>query len=302
MQVRAQPSVFSPVIGKVVAGEQFSISERDFTGSWWRISYDGQPGWVSDHLVAANIRNAPVAVPVAMIERRVNVRSGPGASNPVIGVAIPGQQYLITGKSAAGDWWQIDDGGRPGWVFGELVTAVDAGGVQVAVVKFPAPPLLPVTVAVMTVNRGMNVPRRPRHQLPRHRRGRTWASVSDHGQECGGRLVADRRQRPARVGLWGVGYTGQCGERAGGGKVPASTAAAGHGSGGGVQPPYERVWRSRRPLSCHRHDRAWVSVSDYRPECGGKLVADRQSRPAWLGLRAIREHSGGGGGWEVGSW
>ncbi len=157
MQVRAQPSVFSPVIGKVVAGAQFSISERDFTGSWWRISYDGQPGWVSDYLVAANIPNAPVAVPVAMIERRVNVRSGPGASNPVIGVAISGQQYLITGKSAAGDWWQIDDGGRPGWVFGELVTAVDAGGVQVAVVKFPAPPLLPVTAAVMTVNRGMNV-------------------------------------------------------------------------------------------------------------------------------------------------
>ena len=157
MQVHAEPAAFSPVIGKVVAGEQFSVSKQDSTGNWWRISYDGQPGWVSDHLVAANVPNAPVAVPVAMIERRVNVRSGPGASNPVIGVAIPGQQYLITGKSAGGDWWQIDDGDRPGWVFGDLVTAVDAGGVKVAVVKFPAPPLLPVTAAVMMVNHVMNV-------------------------------------------------------------------------------------------------------------------------------------------------
>ena len=157
MQVHAQPAPFSPVIGKVVAGRQFSIIERDSTGNWWRISYGGQPGWISDHLVAADVPEAPVPVPVAMIERRVNVRSGPGASNPVIGVAIPGQQYLITGKSALGDWWQIDDYGRPGWIFSELVTAVDAGGVQVAVVKFPRPPLLQVTEAVMTIIWRMNV-------------------------------------------------------------------------------------------------------------------------------------------------
>ena len=72
-----------------------------------------------------------------MIDRRVNVRSGPGASNPIIGVAVAGQQYLITGKNQAGDWWQIDKHGQTGWVFGELVTPVAVGGAQVAVVRFP---------------------------------------------------------------------------------------------------------------------------------------------------------------------
>ena len=166
MSVHNEPASFSPIIGKVDAGKQFSIIERDFTGNWWRISYGGQPGWVSDRLVAANIPDAPLAVPVAMIDRRVNVRSGPGTGNRVIGVAVPGQQFLITGRNMEGDWWQIDDNGQPGWVFGELVTPVDVGGVHVAVVKFPIPPLLPVTEALMTVNRRLNVRGGPHSGYP----------------------------------------------------------------------------------------------------------------------------------------
>lgn len=166
MYVHSEPSPYSPTIGKIVAGEQFSILERDFSGEWWRISYGGQPGWASDRLVAANIPDAPVSVPVAMIERRVNVRSGPGASNPVIGVAVAGQQYLITGRSEVGDWWRIDKDGRHGWVFGELVTPLDVRGGQVAVVKFPAPPLLPVTEALMSVNRRANMRAGPDNSYP----------------------------------------------------------------------------------------------------------------------------------------
>lgn len=116
--------------------------------------------------MAANIPDAPVSVPVAMIDRRVNVRSGPGANNPVIGVAVAGQQYLITGRSEAGDWWRIDRNGRHGWVFGELVTPVDVRGVQVAIVKFPAPPLLPVTEALISVNRQANLRAGPDHSYP----------------------------------------------------------------------------------------------------------------------------------------
>ncbi len=166
MYVHNEPAPFSPIIGKIGAGKQFSILERDFTGNWWRISYGGQPGWVSVPLAAANIPDAPVSVPVAMIDRRVNVRSGPGATNPVIGVAVAGQQYLITGRNQAGDWWQIDKNGQTGWVFAELVTAVAEGGVQVAVVRFPAPSLLPVTEAAMTVNRRANLRAGPDNSYP----------------------------------------------------------------------------------------------------------------------------------------
>ena len=166
LYVHNEPAPFSPIIGKVAAGKQFSILERDFTGRWWRISYDGQPGWVSDPLAVASIPDAPVSVPVAMIERRVNVHSGPGASNPVIGLAVAGQQYLITGRNQAGDWLQIDKNGQPGWVFGELVTSVAEGGLQVAVVRFLEPSLLPVTEAAMTVNRRANLRAGPDNSYP----------------------------------------------------------------------------------------------------------------------------------------
>ena len=55
------------------------------------------------------------------VNRRMNVRGGPHSGYPIIGEALPGRQYLITGKNAAGDWWQIDEDGRARvglWRFG----------------------------------------------------------------------------------------------------------------------------------------------------------------------------------------
>ena len=51
----------------------------------------------------------------------VNVRSGPGTNYAQIGRLQAGQSFAITGKNPAGDWWQFDFNGRPGWVLGELV-------------------------------------------------------------------------------------------------------------------------------------------------------------------------------------
>ncbi len=71
----------------------------------------------------------------------VNVRSGPGTSYGRIGSMAAGQRYPITGKNAAGDWWQIDFNGQQGWVIGSLVSTEGAvDGVQVASAAAPAPP------------------------------------------------------------------------------------------------------------------------------------------------------------------
>jgi uncharacterized protein YgiM (DUF1202 family) len=70
----------------------------------------------------------------------MNVRGGPGTNYNVIGTASPGQEFRITGKNPGlGDWWQIDFGGRTGWVYSQLVTAANAEAVQVAL-NIPAPP------------------------------------------------------------------------------------------------------------------------------------------------------------------
>lgn len=75
----------------------------------------------------------------AAVSTLMNVRSGPGTNYNIIGTAEPGQRYVITGKNPQGDWWQIDYNGQSGWLFGQLVTAENTEGVQVAA-NIPAPP------------------------------------------------------------------------------------------------------------------------------------------------------------------
>ena len=70
--------------------------------------------------------------PLVTIDSPINVRAGPGTNYAVIGTAAPGEQFAITGKSpGSGDWWQINYGGRTGWMYGPLVTATNAQDVQV---------------------------------------------------------------------------------------------------------------------------------------------------------------------------
>ena len=84
-----------------------------------------------------------IASPTSEVSRlsapaAVNVRSGPGTNYAQIGRLQVGQTFVITGKNPAGDWWQFDFNGRPGWVLGELVRA--SGGERVQVAANIAPP------------------------------------------------------------------------------------------------------------------------------------------------------------------
>lgn len=51
----------------------------------------------------------------------VNLRSGPGTSFPVAAQLLPGQTAKATGKSAGGEWWQVDYNGQRLWVYAPLV-------------------------------------------------------------------------------------------------------------------------------------------------------------------------------------
>ena len=77
---------------------------------------------------------SPVSNPMVAINSDMNVRGGPGTNYPIMGTASLGQQYPITGKNSAGDWWKINYNGQAGWVFGQLVTAIDAQHVRIAAI------------------------------------------------------------------------------------------------------------------------------------------------------------------------
>lgn len=68
----------------------------------------------------------------------VNVREGPGTSYQKIGTLKQGDTYEVTGRNAAGDWWQFDYGGKVGWVS----DSVAPGNGQAAAVRTVVPPTL----------------------------------------------------------------------------------------------------------------------------------------------------------------
>ena len=86
----------------------------------------------------------PSTAPLLTVNQYVNVRQGPSTTHPIIEMTTNVQEFSITGKNSDGTWWQIDYKGQPGWVFGQLGTAANAGGVQV-VANIPTPPPAPPT-------------------------------------------------------------------------------------------------------------------------------------------------------------
>ncbi len=67
---------------------------------------------------------------VTLESGRLNVRSGPSATYPVIAKALPGEAYFLLGRSADAVWLQIEllePSGEFGWVAAEYITADAAG-------------------------------------------------------------------------------------------------------------------------------------------------------------------------------
>jgi hypothetical protein len=83
----------------------------------------------------------------------INVRGGPSTAFAPIGVLNSGDSAPITGRSANGQWWQIDYRGQHGWVSAGVAPTAGETGV-VAVV---AEPTLPVTWAVQATATGAAV-------------------------------------------------------------------------------------------------------------------------------------------------
>ena len=73
-----------------------------------------------------------------------NVRSGPGTVFERVGYLAAGAQAQVIGRYA--DWWQIDYGGQPAWVYGPIVAASDVEGVPEMVP--PPTPIPPAPTAI----------------------------------------------------------------------------------------------------------------------------------------------------------
>jgi len=129
------------VLGIISANAKVQIIGKDPSSNWWQIIYpqgkDGK-GWVTaKYVTTAGKPEVPViggvdANPnngnVAIIQQKLNIRSGPGTDFNSIGTLNPQDVVNLTGKDANGAWLQIEFAAGPegkGWVNAAFVQAKD---------------------------------------------------------------------------------------------------------------------------------------------------------------------------------
>ena len=103
-------------------------------GNWTEVSIDGLTGWVlGEHLSTTTAFDqtidpadtvaapAPVTFTVVGVDVGLNLRSGPGVNNDVIGNALLGDTVPATGNSIDG-WVEIEANGVIGWVSSDFLS------------------------------------------------------------------------------------------------------------------------------------------------------------------------------------
>jgi uncharacterized protein YraI len=142
VNVRAEPSTASNVLGMIPANTRVEITGQDPGESWWQINYpqgiDGK-GWVTaQYIIAASTPEVPTIGGnetnpnngnVAVVQQQLNVRSGPGTDFNSLGTLNPQDVVRLTGKDPNGAWLQIDFAPGPegkGWVNAAFVQATGA--------------------------------------------------------------------------------------------------------------------------------------------------------------------------------
>ena len=142
VNVRAQPSTTGEVLGIVAANAKVQIIGRDPGGNWWQILYPASAegrGWVTAQYVTTTGKpEVPVVGgaginpnngSVAVIQQKLNIRSGPGTGFNSIGTLNPQDVVTLTGKDAGGAWLQIEFAAGPdgrGWINAAFVQAIGA--------------------------------------------------------------------------------------------------------------------------------------------------------------------------------
>jgi uncharacterized protein YraI len=141
VNVRAEPSTASNVLGIIPADMRVEITGKDPGGNWWQINYahpeavDGK-GWVTAQYITMPImaevpviggaEASPDSGNVAVVQQQINVRSGPGTDFNSLGTLNAQDVVGLTGKDPNGAWLQIEFASGPegkGWVNAAFVQA-----------------------------------------------------------------------------------------------------------------------------------------------------------------------------------
>jgi len=144
VNARSGPDTSYPSLGLLPAGFRVQIVGRNPAGSWYQVLYPPAPGglaWVTAAYVTlpagtqVPLEASPTPDgPTGRVVLRLNVRSGPAASFPTLGLLEPGTIVALLGKNGTASWFQIAYPAGPngtGWVTAQYLQTDSAASLPV---------------------------------------------------------------------------------------------------------------------------------------------------------------------------
>ncbi len=122
VNLRTGPGTNYDIVTSVPAGT--ALTRTGTTGEWTEVSYSGQTAYVYNVYISTDSTDAELSSQsgTLTIVSEANVRSGPGTSYEVLGVAAVGDTLTITGYTST-NWYQVEYDGGIGYIAGNLVSA-----------------------------------------------------------------------------------------------------------------------------------------------------------------------------------
>ena len=149
VNVRSGPGLDQAIVGQLNNGESAAVIGS--SGEWTKVNFKGYQAFVFTALTTGGGAPAATSAPAAAgnvvipIVYSLNVRSGPGLDQDIIGSLSNSQSAAVLGTE--GEWTKINYQGHQAFVFTALTRLASSGAPAAAAAAAPAAAIAPVTGA-----------------------------------------------------------------------------------------------------------------------------------------------------------
>lgn len=120
LNVRTGPSIDYPSIGQVRINETYNVIGK--SNGWYQISLNGKSGWISgSHIQILSEKQYLHSIEITT--STLNVRQEPSINSSEVTQVKRGSVYVVLDQK--GEWYQINAGGKIGWVHGDYTKRVN---------------------------------------------------------------------------------------------------------------------------------------------------------------------------------
>lgn len=137
VNVRAQATTLSSVLGRLTKGQSVDLTGGDHNG-WTPVNFQGKGAWIATrYLTAASTpqQAAPAATSTMIATTTVNVRAQATTASTRLGSLAKGGSIQVTGATANG-WTPVLFNGRPAWIASQYLSAPATNGLVAAGVRY----------------------------------------------------------------------------------------------------------------------------------------------------------------------